>query len=295
MQFTRQAAVAAAVAAFFVLTPAARAQTPAQTPASGTDPVVAIVNGAEILRSDIEAARGQLPEQYRNLPMDQLFQPIVNQLIRTKLIAQQARDLKLQDDADHKRRVVLIEERLLEEAFLQKQIEERITDAALRERYASAADKFPTTEEVRARHILVKTREEAEAIIKDLAGGADFAKLAAEKSTGPSKTRGGDLDYFGRGQMVKPFEEAAFELDKGAVTQTPVQSPFGWHVIKVEDKRQSKPPSFEEARDQIGQKMSQEIAGNLVKELTEKATIQRFELDGSAPRLRRIQAAPPAQ
>ncbi len=284
MPYLRHASAAIAVAANLAVAPAAFAQTP--------DPVVATVNGASILRSDIEAARSQLPEQYRSLPMEQVFQPILNQLIRTKLLSQKARDAKMQETEAHKRSVALIEDRLLEQAYLQQAIEKRLTDKALRDRYETAVKSFPTSEEVRARHILVKTEAEAVAIIKEISGGADFAKLAAEKSIGPSKTRGGDLDYFGRGQMVKSFEDAAFALEKGAVTEKPVQSQFGWHVIKVEDKRQSKPPSFEDAREQISQEMSQEAAGDVVKELTEGANIQRFDLDGAAPRLKRL---PPAQ
>lgn len=279
-----QASAAFAVVATLTVAPAAFAQTP--------DPLVATVNGASILRSDLEVARSQLPEQYRSLPMKQVFQPILNQLIRTKLLSQKARDAKMQETEAHKRSVALIEDRLLEQAYLQQAIEKRLTDRALRDRYESTVKSFPTSEEVRARHILVKTEAEAVAIIKEISGGADFAKLAAEKSIGPSKTRGGDLDYFGRGQMVKSFEDAAFALEKGAVTEKPVQSQFGWHVIKVEDKRQSKPPSFEDAREQITQKMSQEAAGEVVKELTEGANIQRFDLDGATPRLKRL---PPAE
>lgn len=257
------------------------------------DPVVATVNGAKITRSDIDVARGQLPEQYRNLPMKQIYQPLLNQLIRTKILSGAARAEKLNESEDHKRRIALLEERLLEEALLQKMISEKITDDAIRARYDETVGSFPSSEEVRARHILVKTEAEADAIIKELAGGADFAKLAAEKSIGPSKSRGGDLDYFGRGQMVPPFEKAAFALAKGEFTKKAVKSPFGWHVIKVEDKRQSKPPSFEESREKIGQELSQKMAGDLVKGLMEKAKIERFEADGSAPRLRRIQPAPP--
>lgn len=263
--------------------------------AQTTDPVVATVNGAKIMRSDVESARGQLPEQYRNLPMEQIFQPILNQLIRAKLIADKARAAKLDETEEFKQRLATIRERLLEEAYLQKAIEENVTEDALRKRYAEMVGKFPSTDEVRARHILVKAEADAIAIIKEIEAGADFAKVAAEKSIGPSKTRGGDLDYFGRGQMVKPFEEAAFAMKKGEVTAKPVQTPFGWHVIKVEDRRQSKAPSFEESQVQLGQEMSQEVAGEIVKSLTEGAQIERFELDGSAPRMRRIQPAPPAQ
>ena len=263
--------------------------------ATAANTVVATVNGVKILRSDVEAARSQLPEQYRKLPMDQLYQPILNQLIRTKVLSAQARADKLHETEGYKRRVALIAERMLEEELLKKTIDEKVTDEALQARYDKTSGSFPTKEEIRARHILVKTEAEADAIIKELTGGADFAKLAAEKSIGPSKANGGDLNYFSKGQMVPPFEEAAFALAKGEFTRSAVKSPFGWHVIKLEDKRQSKPPSFEESRDRLSQELSQEFAEQLVRGLTEKAKIQRFEADGSAPRMKRIQPAPPAR
>jgi peptidyl-prolyl cis-trans isomerase C len=263
--------------------------------ATAANTVVATVNGVKILRSDVEAARSQLPEQYRKLPMDQLYQPILNQLIRTKVLSAQARADKLHETDGYKRRVALIAERMLEEELLKKTIDEKVTDEALQARYDKTSGSFPTKEEIRARHILVKTEAEADAIIKELTGGADFAKLAAEKSIGPSKANGGDLNYFSKGQMVPPFEEAAFALAKGEFTRSAVKSPFGWHVIKLEDKRQSKPPSFEESRDRLSQELSQEFAEQLVRGLTEKAKIERFEADGSAPRMKRIQPAPPAR
>ncbi len=263
--------------------------------ATAANTVVATVNGVKILRSDVEAARSQLPEQYRKLPMDQLYQPILNQLVRTKVLSAQARADKLHETEGYKRRVALIAERMLEEELLKKTIDEKVTDEALQARYDKTSGSFPTKEEIRARHILVKTEAEADAIIKELTGGADFAKLAAEKSIGPSKANGGDLNYFSKGQMVPPFEEAAFALAKGEFTRSAVKSPFGWHVIKLEDKRQSKPPSFEESRDRLSQELSQEFAEQLVRGLTEKAKIERFEADGSAPRMKRIQPAPPTR
>lgn len=298
MKFSTLAAACAATMMFALPAAAQNAEKKADkmaAPAAAANPVVATVNGVKILRTDVEAARGQLPEQYRNLPMDQLYQPILNQLIRTKILSAQARADKLHETDIYKRRVDLISERLLEESLLAKTIEDKVTDEALQARYDKTSGSFPTKEEIRARHILVKTEAEADGIIKELTGGADFAKLAAEKSIGPSKTRGGDLDYFSKGQMVPPFEKAAFALAKGEFTKSAVKSPFGWHVILLEDKRQSKPPSFEESSARLSQELSQEIAEQLVKDLTAKATIQRFEADGSAPRMRRIQPAPPAR
>ncbi len=299
MKFSNLAAICVAMMVFAL--PAGAQNTDKKADKMGVpldaapNPVVATVNGARIMGSDVEVARGQLPEKYRNLPMDQLYQPILNQLIRTKILSAQARAEKLHETKAYRRRVDLIAERLLEEALLAKTIEEKVTEEVLRARYNKTSGSLATKEEIRARHILVKTQAEADKIIKELAGGMDFAKLAAEKSIGPSKTRGGDLDYFSRGQMVPPFEKAAFALSKGEFTKSAVKSPFGWHVIKLEDKRQSKPPSFEESRGRLGQELSQEIAQQLVKDLTGKATIQRFEADGSQPRIRRVQPAPPAR
>jgi len=274
--------LAVVAAALFVFGQTALAQT------SAPDPVVATVNGAKIHKSDVDAARTQLPEQYRKMPMSQLFEPLVSQLVRTKILAGKARADKLHETDGHKRRLALFEDRMLEQSLLGREIEKQITDKALRERYKEAIAKFPKKEEVRARHILVKTEEEAKAIIKELEGGADFANLASEKSTGPSKTRGGDLGYFSRGQMVPAFENAAFALKKGEITKKPVLSQFGWHVIKVEDKRQSEPPTFEESRTQLSDQMSKEITTEVVKKLTESANVQRFGLDGTAPRLKRV-------
>lgn len=284
-------AAALAVSAPLSTALAQKAPAPMADKAAASDPVIATVNGENILRSDLDTARAQLPEQYRSMPMNQLFQPLLNQMIRTKILSQKARTDELQKTDAYKRRLAMIGDRLLEEALLEREIGARVSEDALRARYKETVDKFPSKDEIRARHILVKTEAEAAAIIKQLEGGGDFAKLAAEKSTGPSKVRGGDLGYFGRGQMVPQFEEAAFALAKGAITKKPVQSQFGWHVIKVEDKRQSKPPSFDEARAKLFEELSQEAAETVVKELMAKAAVQRFELDGSAPRLRRIQPA----
>ena len=260
-----------------------------------SNPVVAKVDGVTIMGSDVETARGQLPEKYRNLPMKQLYQPILNQLIRTKILSAQARTYRLHETDAYKRQVDLIAERILEESLLAKIIEEKVTEEALKLRYDKTSGSFPTKVEIRARHILVKTQAEADVIIKELNDGAEFAKLAAAKSTGPSKNQGGDLGYFSKGQMVPPFEAAAFSLSKGEFTKSAVKSAFGWHIIKLEDKRQSKPPSFEESRARISQELSQEIVGQLVKDLTGKASIERFEADGSAPRMKRIQPALPAR
>ena len=267
--------VAAAVAASFLVL-----QAGAQTP----NPVVASVNGVKLYRSDVEAARAQLPEHYRHLPLEEVYQPLLTRLIRAKLFAQRARAEGLHDSAAYRQRAAALTDRLLGEMLLEREVSARIDEKVLRARYDRTVER--TGEEIRARHILVRSQAEAVGIIERLAAGADFAKLAAERSIGPSKDKGGDLGYFGRGQMVPSFEAAAFALGEGETTKTPVQSPFGWHVIKLEDRRRPEPPSFEEAREKLFQDMSQEVAEDLVRRLTESARIKRYEPDGSAPRLR---------
>ena len=260
-----------------------------QTAAGQTNPIVAVVNGETIRRSDLNWARARLPEQYRSLSMEKLFQPLLNQLVRTKILALAARTERLDQTDTHRKRLRFAEEQLLEETLLKREIAAKVTEKALRAGYKETIAKFSEKDEVRARHILVKTKSQARTIIKQLAAGADFGTLAREKSIGPSKVRGGDLDYFGRGQMVPQFEEAAFALKKGAYTKEPVFTQFGWHIIKLEDRRRSKPPGIEELRAKIKRDMIQNVVSNLVNKLTKKANIRRFEIDGAAPRLRRIQ------
>ena len=256
------------------------------------DPVIASVNGISIYRSDLDIARTRLPEQYRNMPMKDLFQPLLNRLIRSTLLATVARAQKLDRTPKHKRALALAQARLLEQALLEREIAKNVTKEKVRARYKNTIGKFPAKEEIRARHILVETRQEALKIIKELIAGANFSQLAKERSTGPSKNRGGDLNYFGRGQMVPQFEVAAFGLGKGEFTKKPVQTQFGWHIIKLEDKRISKPPSFEEIRAKIQRDMAGEVVSKFVTGIIKRANIQRFEMDGSKPRLRRIQTAP---
>lgn len=160
--------LAAAVAVSIAVGLPAGAQDKAMEKAPGNDPVVAIVNNDKIFRSDLDTARGQLPDQYRNLPMDQLFTPLVNQLVRSKLMAGKARSEKLHVSEGYLKRLALVRERLLEEALLDKIITARVTDKAMRAKYEKSVADFPSKEEVRARHILVKTEGEAKALVKQL-------------------------------------------------------------------------------------------------------------------------------
>ncbi len=249
--------------------------------AKDADPVVATVDGQKIRLNDVKTAHALLPGQYRSVPLDRIYAVLLDRVIEAKLLSLAGRKKNLQNAPDVKRRLREMEDRLIQNAYLAKQVDPKITEAALKKRYQAFVKTLKDNDEVRARHILVRTKKEAEAIIKALAGGADFAKLAAEKSTGPSGKRGGDLGYFGRGDMVKEFVAAAFELKKGETTKTPVKTQFGWHVIRVEDRRKKKPPTFASMKNKLRDRMSQELVGKLVASLRKAAKIKTFKMDGS--------------
>lgn len=244
------------------------------------DPVVAVVNGSEIRLSEVTEAQTRLPAQYQQIPVQVVFPMLVNSLVDTRLMAGQARKIGLHREAEFKARLSGVENQLLERVLLARYIEEKLTDAKLKERYDTLIKEAEPRDEVRARHILLKTEEEAKKAIKDIKGGADFAKLATKRSTGPSATKGGDLGYFAEEQMVPAFSKAAFVLKKGAVTETPVKTQFGWHVIKVEDRRTTEPPSFESAKEEVRAAMSRELGTAYIAELRKAADIKRFDING---------------
>lgn len=269
---------AGGIAVMLGLAPMSLASGPAQ---AADDPVVATVNGTKIMRSDVTQAYGQLPDQYKQVPFEQIFPALLDSLIDTKLAAGAARKAKIDETPAFKAELQGFTERLLGSTLIQREVETKVTDAAVKARYDEVTKEMGGKSEIHARHILLKTEDEAKAVIKDLAGGADFAETAKKKSTGPSGPNGGDLGYFGQGQMVPEFEKAAFALDKGGMTDAPVKTQFGWHVIKVEDKRTQQPPTFAEMEPQIRQSMMREAGAAFTQGLREDAKIQRFNLDGT--------------
>ena len=212
----------------------------------------------------------------------------MSSVIEIRLVAAKAEQEGLADDPDFKRRMAFLRDRALHEEFVKTQIADTITDEEVRARYDKEVAATPPQNEVRARHTLVKTEEEAKAIIKELNDGADFAKLADEKSQDKGGN-GGDLGYFGPGQMVPEFEKAAFSLDVGAITQEPVQSKFGYHIIKVEDKRLQQPPPYEEVKDQMRSVVMRERYVELASKIRSDA-----EVDVQDPALKALIEGNPA-
>jgi len=261
----------------------AQAPQQAQAPAQAEeDPVVARLNGEDVRRSEVLGLIGMMPPQVRQMPIELVFPAMLDQLISIKLLADAGYAAGIQEREEVRARVRQAEERAVQEAFLAERLESTITEAALRERYAAFVAENPPQDEVRASHILVGTREEAEAIIADVAGGADFAAIAREKSIDPgSGPQGGDLGYFQQGDMVQPFADAAFTISPGNVGQSPVETQFGWHVIRVVDRREAPTPAFEEVEPQLRQQAQQEAIADLLEELRTGAEIERFAFDGS--------------
>jgi peptidyl-prolyl cis-trans isomerase C len=221
--------------------------------AEETDAVIAKVGDQEIRQSELDLAISSLDPQLQRMPEEQKRAAALSSVIDVKLLVKDAEKEGLQNDEIFKQRVAFLTERELHNAFFKKHIVDAITPEDVKARYDKEVAAIPSQEEVKARHILVKTEEEAKEIIKELDAGKSFEELAKAKSTDPNKDEGGDLGYFTKGRMVPEFEAAAFALEKGAYTKEPVKTQFGFHVILVEDKRPQAPPTLEEVEPQVRQ------------------------------------------
>lgn len=271
--------IATALSAAFILAVSVVASAPAR--AAEDDQVVATVDGEKIYLIDVKEARKTLPEQYQKVPFEMIYPALVDSIVDTKLASNNARIRNLDQTAAFKKRMRRIEDQMLQRVVLTQEMAAGITDDALEKNYAKLVKSFAEKEEVRARHILVKTEKDAKEIIEKLKGGADFAAMAKEKSTGPSGPGGGDLGFFAQGQMVPEFDKVVFDLKPGELHGDPVKTQFGWHVIKVEERRKKEVPPFEKVKEQLRAEMSQSLGAAYVEGLRDKAKIVRFTLDGS--------------
>lgn len=228
----------------------------AEAPAPAPDAVVATVGSETITEADIAFAAEDLQQELSQMPPEERRAFLVTVLIDMKVMAKAAREQHMDQTETFKRRLEYLEERALRRAYFSDKIAAGVTPEAVQAAYDQFVASFQAQEEVHARHILVATKEDAEAIKAELAAGKPFELLAMEKSTDPSGTQnGGDLGFFSRGMMVKPFEDAAFALTEPGQISEPIESQFGWHIIKLEEKRQSQPPSLEEVGPQLQQQV----------------------------------------
>ena len=236
---------------------------------TGIDQVVATVNGTDITMGHMIVARSGLPDQYRNLPDDVLFKGILDQVIQQTILAAQAGG-----DTPDRVRLALENERraLMAAEHMDVVLADAVTEDAVVAAYEKTFAGAVPEREFDASHILVETEDEAKALVTDLDGGADFAELAKEKSTGPSGPRGGALGWFGTGQMVPEFENAVKDMEVGAVS-TPIKTQFGWHVIKLNDTRSKDAPKIDDVRADLEQQVRMETVDAYIAKLTEGATI----------------------
>jgi peptidyl-prolyl cis-trans isomerase C len=268
-----QRALAAAIVAIAVIVPAAAQE-------AADDQVVARVNGEAITEADIALAAQDFRETLGQLPPEQRIMGLINGIIDIRLMARAAEAAGLDDDEAAARRLGFIRDRALRAEFLRVNVFEAVTDEAVQARYDAGVAEFVPAEEVRASHILVETEDEAKALIVKLQAGEDFAQLAKDNSVDlGSGANGGDLEYFGRGRMIPPFEEAAFALEPGKYTTEPVQSQFGWHVILVVDKRMSSPPTLEQMMPELRDAVARDLFLSELDKLRAAAEIEFIEAE----------------
>ena len=260
---------------------AALAQTGTPAPAADPSKVVARVNGIAITEGDLAVAAADPALQLPNLPEAQKRDLLTGYLIDLKLGARAAEAAKVADAPDFARKLAYNRDKTLLDEYLEQEAKKAVTPEAARKLYDETAKGITPEQEVRARHILVESEEEAKKAQARVKGGEDFAKVAGELSKDPgSKTDGGDLGFFTKDRMVEPFAEAAFKLEPGQISD-PVKSQFGWHVIKVEEKRTKPVPSFEEMQDQVNTYLERKAQQDLIVGLRQKAKIERLDDKGN--------------
>jgi peptidyl-prolyl cis-trans isomerase C len=249
--------------------------------AQNTDPVVARVNGTEIHSSDLAIAEEEVGSNLPPMAAEGKRDYLVTYVSDMILAAKAAEDKKITDDADFKRRLAYLRNKLLMETMLHSEVKSAVTDAAMQKVYQDATKQMAGEKEVRARHILVETEDEAKAILAELKKGTDFAELARLKSKDPGAAEGGDLGYFTKDQMVPEFSETAFRLESGQLSD-PVKTAFGWHIIKTEDKRDRPVPPFEQVKDQIESFVARRAQADVIAKLRQGAKIERLEAKPAA-------------
>lgn len=261
--------------------------------AADADPIVVKIDGKPILRSEIMKQIDRLGPQAAQMPPQMLLPRVVEGLVATRVVAEAGYAKGLQNSPEVKEQLQNLEKEVVAQTYVKQTVEPQITEDKIKARYDELVKQFKPEDEVRARHILVKTEAEAKDLIKQIKGGADFAKLATEKSTDTgSAKQGGDLGYFPKGEMVKAFADAAFAMKVGELSDKPIKTDFGYHVVKVEDKRKSSPPTIDAVKPQIKNALGQEITAKLVQDMVKAAKVERFNLDGTPIEVAKTDAAP---
>src|ERR1700716_3722010 len=250
--------------------------------AQEANPVLAKVNGAEIRQSDVALAEEELGPSLAQMDPATKKDNVLSFLIDMKIVAKAAEDKKVENNEDFKKRLAFTRNRLLMDSLLANEGKTATTDDAMKKVYEEASKQITGEQEVHARHILVETEDEAKAIAAELKKGADFAELAKQKSKDAAPSDRGDLGFFTKDQWVPEFPAVAVRLEPGKISD-PVKSQFGWHIIKVEEKRNRKAPDFEQVKPQIETYVTRKAQADYVAKLREPAKVERMDKpDGAA-------------
>ncbi|GJD48927.1 putative parvulin-type peptidyl-prolyl cis-trans isomerase [Methylobacterium crusticola] len=256
-------------------TPPAPAPAAAPAPAPSPDTVVAKVNGAPITAGDLAVAADDPALSLPGVGDAQKQGLLVDYMVDLKLGAQAAEKAKVGENPDFTRKLAYFRDKLLLDEYLEREAKKAVTPAAERALYDETVKAMKPEEEVHARHILVDNEADAKKIAARIKGGEDFSKVAAEVSKDPgSKAEGGDLGWFTKERMVAPFADAAFKLDAGKISD-PVKTQFGWHVIRVEEKRTKPVPSFEEMKEQVEAYLTRKTQQDIIAKLREQGKIEK--------------------
>ena len=248
-------------------------------------PIVANVNNEDISLETMIHAMNELPPEIQSQPFMSYYEDLLERVIDIKLFAQEGKKMKLNEEPSVRAAIDFVIEKVLMQAFLSKYVQENIKEENIKASYNNFIADETSREEIKASHILMDTESEAIDVINMLNDGDDFAELAKNKSTGPSGPSGGDLGWFKRGQMVPPFEKAAFSLNKNEITQIPVQTQFGWHVIKIFDKRIPEAPSYENMKSKLIQDFERKIVSKKIQDLRNDALIEKLSSSELEPLL----------
>jgi peptidyl-prolyl cis-trans isomerase C len=256
----------------------------AATPVRAEDanPVLAKVNGSEIHQSDMALAEEELGPSLDKMDPATKQENLLAFLIDMKIVSKAAEDKKVEDNEEFKKRLAFARNRLLMDSLLATEGKAATTDEAMKKVYDDAAKQITGEQEVHARHILVETEDEAKAVKAELDKGADFAELAKKKSKDPGASDGGDLGFFTKDQMVPEFSAVAFALEPGKISD-PVKSQFGWHIIKVEEKRNRQAPDFAQVKPQIETYVTRKAQAEYVAKLREAAKVERMDQASNTP------------
>lgn len=259
--------------------PAAAQEAPKGPTLKEGDPVVAKVDGQDIKRSDVFGFINTLPEQVKQMPVDQLFPMAQENVINERIVKAKVDKAKLESDPEVVKLLAESRQQVIRNVYISRELAKYVTDADVKKAYEKAVAQMPK-EEVHARHILVKDEATAKDIIKQLDGGAKFEDLAKQSTDGPTAANGGDLGFFTKDRMVPEFADAAFKLKPGTYSKEPVKSQFGWHVIKVEEKRPVTPPKFDEVKAQLEPQVRQEKLASLLEKWQKEAGVKKFDVNG---------------